>query len=380
MPSRIEIEWRSGGITCHDALHCNNASSAQLQVALARYLESLGSANLDGLVWAADRQLEVAFSDIISPRYGNFSVEAGRWYPARLLPTQASVGAVFRVVEVGAQSIVVDLNHPLAHAQVHTRIVDLSALSCAPSRQETVLEEKLVRWLGAGPGLQRAPNSAPVPAFTSAAACERDDDSNDALFYAPPRLVQHIDSYARTTIATLYSEHLAHGAKVLDLMSSWVTHLPQARGDLRVAGLGMNGAELKANPMLLDHTVHDLNQTPTLPYADATFDAVICSVSVEYLTQAIAVFRSVAALLKPGGVFVNAFSDRCFPSKAVRLWGQLHPFERMGFVADMYRQAGQFEAVHTWSESGAPRPTDDEYAMQMSDADPVFAVWATRAR
>ena len=380
MPSRIEIEWRRGGITCHDALHCNNASSAQLQVALSRYLESLGSASLDGLAWAANRQVEVALSDIISPRYGNLSVQAGRWYPARLLPAQASVGAVFRVVEVGAQSIVVDLNHPLADAEVHTSIVDLSALSCAPSRREAVLEEKLARWLGAGPGLQHAPNSGPVPVFTSAAACERDDDSNDALFYAPPRLVQHIDSYARATIATLYSEHLAHGAKVLDLMSSWVTHLPVTRDDLRIAGLGMNVAELKANPMLVEHTVHDLNQTPTLPYADATFDAVICSLSVEYLSKAIAVFRSIAALLKPGGVFVNTFSDRCFPTKAVRLWGQLHTFERMGFVADMYRQAGQFEAVHTWSETGAPRPADDEYATQMSDADPVFAVWATRTK
>ena len=380
MPSRIEIEWRSGGIRCQDALHCNDASSTRLQAALSRYVESRGATSVDALRWAPERQLEVSLTDIVNPRHASFSPEAGRWYAARLLPAYPSVGAVFRVIEVGAQSLVVDLNHPLADTGAQTRIVDISALSSVASRCEPPLEEKLSVWLDAGPGLQRAPKAGPVPAFAAAVAYEREDEADDALFYAPPRLVQHIDSYARTAIANLYSERLPRGAQVLDLMSSWVTHLPVTRDDLRITGLGLNAVELSANPLLVEHTVHDLNRLPTLPYRHASFDAVICSVSVEYLRNAIDVFRSVAAVLKPGGVFVNAFSDRCFPTKAVRLWGQLHAFERMGFVADMYRQAGQFEAVHTWSETAAPRPADDDYALQMNDADPVFAVWATRRR
>ena len=173
-----------------------------------------------------------------------------------------------------------------------------------------------------------------------------------------------------------YAAEFAQRDQVLDLMSSWVTHLPLARDDLRVDGLGMNEYELSRNPRLRNYFVYDLNNAPDLPVAGATYDGVVCSVSVEYLTDPLTVFASVAAVLRARGSFANAFSNRCFPTKAIALWGQLQPFERMAFVADLYATTGAYGPCFMRSMSGAPRPPEDDYAAQLPDADPVYLVTA----
>jgi len=121
-----------------------------------------------------------------------------------------------------------------------------------------------------------------------------------------------------------------------------------------------------------------LNAQPQLPFADGSFDCVICTVSVEYMTRPVAVFRDIARILKPGGRLVHTFSNRWFPPKAIRLWTELHEFERMGLVLDYFQQSGQFTDLATFSSSGWDRPESDKYYPDMTQSDPVFAVWGTR--
>jgi SAM-dependent methyltransferase len=166
---------------------------------------------------------------------------------------------------------------------------------------------------------------------------------------------------------------------VLDLMTSWHSHLPAALGAAHVTGLGMSQAELDANPALAERVVHDLNRDPALPFPDAAFDAVICTVSVEYLVEPFAVFRDIARVLRPGGRIVVTFSNRWFPPKAIAVWTDLHEFERPGLVLEYLLESDRFTDLNTWSLRGLPRPADDPYADRLRLSDPVHAVWATRA-
>jgi SAM-dependent methyltransferase len=166
--------------------------------------------------------------------------------------------------------------------------------------------------------------------------------------------------------------------RVLDLMSSWQSHLSDDAAPLQLSGLGLNATELEKNPMLSDCVVHDLNQSPRLPYADASYDLVVCSVSVEYLVRPFEVFTEVARVLRPGGVFATVFSNRWFPTKAVRIWTELHEFERMGLVLEYFRKDRLFNNLHSYSVRGLARPTDDKYFGQTPYSDPVYAVWGSR--
>ncbi|MDP2108139.1 MAG: methyltransferase domain-containing protein, partial [Rhodocyclaceae bacterium] len=123
--------------------------------------------------------------------------------------------------------------------------------------------------------------------------------------------------------------------------------------------------------------VHDLNTAPELPCASGRFDLVLCALSVEYLIRPVEVFREVARVLKPGGIFLVTFSERWFPPKAITLWGELHPFERMGLALDYFRRSGDFVDLATESLRGLPRPPDDKYYRMTKLADPIYAVWGT---
>lgn len=151
----------------------------------------------------------------------------------------------------------------------------------------------------------------------------REDDSEDADFYLPHRLVTHIDDAAIAALGAFYGEAIAPGSTVLDLMSSWVSHLP---GDLElgdVIGHGMNAAELAANPRLTRHFVQNLNRESALPLVDASADAALCCVSVQYLQRPVEVFAEVRRVLHGGGRFHVSYSNRCFPTKAVAIWRSL---------------------------------------------------------
>jgi SAM-dependent methyltransferase len=187
----------------------------------------------------------------------------------------------------------------------------------------------------------------------------------DAAFYRVPRIVTHIDDGAIAAVGALYEE-LGIDGDVLDLMSSWVSHFVTAPRALTV--LGMNAAELARNPQATESVVHDLNADPVVPFPDASFDAAVCCVSVDYLVRPVEVFADVARVVRPGAPFVCTFSNRCFPTKAIRGWLTATDTDHGEIVAEYFRAAGG------WEEPLIERRTPAAGYF----GDPLWAVWARR--
>jgi SAM-dependent methyltransferase len=194
-------------------------------------------------------------------------------------------------------------------------------------------------------------------------AFRRVDELPDADFYREPRFVLHIDHPAILTVTQIYRETFPPGGAILDLMSSWVSHLPPEIVYARVAGLGLNAAELAENPRLCARVVQDLNRDTRLPYAEREFDAAGCCVSIDYLTRPVDVLREVGRVLKPGAPFVVTFSNRCFPTKAVAIWHGLSDGGRLKLVEKYFDLAGCFEQV-----------TAVDRSPDRGGGDPLFAV------
>lgn len=175
-------------------------------------------------------------------------------------------------------------------------------------------------------------------------ASAKRDTAPDAQFYAAPRFVAHIDARAIAAVTDLYRRRLPPGGDLLDLMSSWISHLPDEVTYGRVTGLGMNAAELDANPRLDRRLVQDLNADSALPIGDGSLDAAVLCVSVQYLQRPVEVFRDVARTLRPGAPFVATFSDRCFPTKAVAIWTALDGADQ-GRLVSLYLTRAGFERI-----------------------------------
>jgi SAM-dependent methyltransferase len=189
-----------------------------------------------------------------------------------------------------------------------------------------------------------------------------------------------MDFQADAIITALYGRLLKPGSRVLDLMSSWNSHLPESLELAQVMGLGLNREELAQNPSLTDAVVHDLNHHPVLPFGDQEFEAVICTVSVEYLIRPQEIFQEVTRVLKPGGLFIHTFSNRWFPPKVVRIWTEVMEWERPGLVLEYFLRSEAYDHLQTFSARGWPRPVSDRYCQQVPLSDPVYAVWGqTRA-
>jgi SAM-dependent methyltransferase len=193
---------------------------------------------------------------------------------------------------------------------------------------------------------------------------DRADGGDDTTFYSWPRLVTHIDDPAIGAVGALYDE-LGLAGEILDLMGSWVSHF-RTRPE-RLTVLGMNAEELAANPDAASTVVHDLNSDPRLPFPDASFDAAVCCVSVDYLTRPLEVFTDVARVLRPGGPFVCTFSNRCFPTKAIRGWLQTDDDGHCAIIERYFRLAPG------WGDPQTERRTPRSHP-----GDPLLAVWASR--
>lgn len=203
----------------------------------------------------------------------------------------------------------------------------------------------------------RQPSSLPVKAFT------RSDDSPDESFYSFPRFVTHIDDDAISAVTQLYREFLPPGGAILDLMSSWVSHLPAEIAYRRVVGLGMNEEELAHNPRLDSYIIHNLNQTPQLPFAAGEFDAAAISVSIQYLTQPIAVLRDASRVLRESAPLVVTFSNRCFPTKAVAIWQTLDAAGHARLIEHYLEEAGNWINIKRLDRTPPRRGSDPLYAV-----------------
>lgn len=175
----------------------------------------------------------------------------------------------------------------------------------------------------------------------------RDDESDDSLFYRSARKVVHIDDTAILLLKAYYGTILPQGGVLLDLMSSWRSHYPDDLMPARVYAQGMNAEEMADNPQLDEYFVQNLNQQSRLPYADRFFDAVTCAVSVQYLVQPVAVFREINRVLKPNGVFIVSFSNRCFPTKAIAAWRTMTDMQHVALVASYFEAAGNYSDINT---------------------------------
>jgi SAM-dependent methyltransferase len=193
------------------------------------------------------------------------------------------------------------------------------------------------------------------------------DTEDDEFFYEPPRLVCHIDDGAIAALTVFYRRVLPADGVLLDLMSSWVSHLPPEIDYKEVIGHGMNATELAANPRLSRWFVQNLNREAKLPLADASLDAAMICVSIQYLQQPVAVLREVARLLRQGSPLVISFSNRCFWTKAVAIWRSLDDDGHVHLVERYLRDAG-FARIETHRLA--------EWVEDVSD--PMFAVVGRR--
>ena len=194
-------------------------------------------------------------------------------------------------------------------------------------------------------------------------AFEKLDAEDDEIFYEPPRLVCHIDDGAIAALTAFYRTVLPPRGVLLDLMSSWVSHLPPEIDYAAVIGHGMNAAELVANPRLSRWFIQNLNRDPSLPLDDASIDAAMICVSIQYLQQPVAVLRELARVLRPGAPLVISFSNRCFWTKAVAIWRTLDDEGHARLVE------------HYLHHAGFPRIESHHLAEWVEDAsDPMTAV------
>ena len=220
--------------------------------------------------------------------------------------------------------------------------------------------------------------SSKEPLF-SEDAFSRLDETDDSIFYASDRFVQHLDFVALKTVERLIGELVVEERPViLDLMASWDSHIPNTLNPERVVGLGLNKNELSENQALTEWCLHDLNKDPILPFRDDTFDAVLNVVSVDYMTKPIGVFREVGRILKPGGLFLVVFSNRMFDQKAIKIWRQSAEEERVLLVEEFFNHSGIFTRPRVFVAKGKPRPKDDRYTYLGIPSDPIYAVYADK--
>ena len=204
------------------------------------------------------------------------------------------------------------------------------------------------------------------------------DTSEDNLFYSYPRFVTHVDNNFINQLTDLYRQKLKPNGRILDLMSSWVSHLPKEMEFSYVIAQGMNEEELAKNPRLDDYVLQNLNKELQLPFADGDFDAVLCAVSVQYLEYPEAIFSEIARILKPNGIAIFSFSNRMFYQKAISAWRDATDRQRIHLVKSYFQSVPEFgeaETVIKVSDSELPAFLQ---MFSLANQDPFYAVFAEK--
>jgi len=387
------LEWSAGGVQFRDSLWADPVSmwrdwfEPKLAAALAGKKEGervsvTVPASVSPLPYQKNRLVRVAPRQFAAPDKAHevLTPRMGQFYPQGYLHGQSGVFQVSiapaRYVGVEEGKFLFDLNHPLAghDLTVHAEVIQIDT---SKTERGGRCEDWLERAAADGPGMQSRYKGQET-AFFSSKSLERGDESADGDFYQEPRMVQHLDATARNHIGTEYGHIIPQESRILDLMGSWDSHLPNDLAVRQLTVLGMNKEELAANSRAGERVVRDLNKNSALPFDENSFDAIICTASVEYLIDPLAVFKELQRVLVPGGVLAVAFSNRWFPSKAVSIWGQLHEFERLGMVLEMFHLTGAFQDLSASSRRGLPRPEDDPH-WEIPHSDPVYMAWGRKS-
>ncbi len=198
------------------------------------------------------------------------------------------------------------------------------------------------------------------------------DETNDTDFYSVPRFVTHVDEGFIDRLTQLYREELIPNTRILDLMSSWVSHLPDDMEFDHIEGHGMNYKELAKNPQLDSYFVQNLNKNPQLPLKDNDFDAVLITVSVQYLQYPEAIFAEIYRILKPGGKVIASFSNRIFYQKAIAVWRDSSENNRVELVKKYFQSLPGFSIPRVVENlSSVPNILQ---MLGLAGGDPFFAV------
>ena len=334
---------------------------------------------IKGKLFNNDNQVQtvpVALDDFIRHPGHNINIEPriGRFYPATLFNSDRlktnKLMVPLRVVELMYEELLVNTSHALCN---YNTSVTLERYETDHEAQ-TLLSKHIPDFL-TGPGMQLRYADRATD-FFSDDPYSRADDTLDSEFYSRPRHINHLDETAQAQLKSVYKDLIPAAGEILDLMSSINSHIDERLDIKKITGLGLNKEELEANPLLDERVIHDINQDQRLPFDDASFDSVVCSLSIEYITQPSILFDEVARILRPGGRFIISFSNRWFPSKAVQVWNNLHDFERIGLVMEHFIASAHFGDINTYSLRGLPRPVDDKHNIPLSD--PIYVVWANR--
>ena len=283
----------------------------------------------------------------------------------------------FRILEEDDTSCLLDWNHPLARYDIEVKATLLRRHNPVAQRGGS-LEDIAELLCNDGPGM-KVPVKNTFRQMYGGYPLPKRPGGSEEHFYAKPRLAHHLDAAARLHVQNLYGRLLKPGTQILDLMASMDSHLPEQFLHTRITGLGMNKEEMQANPFIQKAIVHNLNITHELPFLSAGFDAVICTVSIEYLISPLAVLEKIHRILKPDGIVVFVVSDRWFPGLEISAWADLHNFEKMGFTAGLLAEQKGFTAIATESFRNYPRPADDKLFGKRFVSDPVFATWSRKA-
>jgi SAM-dependent methyltransferase len=280
---------------------------------------------------------------VLSPQTDPIQPRFGRFYPLGILKNVSGVFpnnmTPFRCISANGSGIKADVNHPLTEKSLQFKAIIRDVLEKFEEHGGTSID--WAETVLSGPGMQARVNGRPTNFFGDQ-PFRRADESKDGLFYAQPRMVKHIDETAIDIIRRLYGKRIQPQSDVLDLMSSWVSHLPEDLPLKSLTGLGMNKKELEANSRLI--------------------------------------FEEITRVLRPGGVFMVTFSNRWFPPKVIKIWPELHEFERLGLVLEFFLKSGKYKELQTYSIRGLPRPQDDKYLSQILFSDPVYAIWGSSSQ
>lgn len=202
------------------------------------------------------------------------------------------------------------------------------------------------------------------------------DQSNDTDFYSFPRFVTHVDEGFIDQLTNLYRQRLQPQTRILDLMSSWVSHLPDDLEFAHVEGHGMNGEELAKNPQLNHYFIQNLNLNPKFPLEDHTFDAVLIAVSVQYLQYPEAIFTEIQRILKPEGIVIVSFSNRMFYQKAIAAWRDGTELSRIQQVKSYFQSVPGFSQPEVIAKT-SPLPSFLQM-LGVIATDPFYAVIASK--
>ncbi|WP_297210452.1 MULTISPECIES: methyltransferase domain-containing protein [Thermodesulfovibrio] len=315
------------------------------------------------------------------PYRASLAPRLGRFYPLGFF---IGLEGVFpenfkpaRVVGIQEKTLLIDTNVPIGAYDIELEVEVLSV-----TKKSADIGGECRDWcaisLENGPGMQIRYNGLETDfELENPESFTRQDEGDDTDFYSEPRITTHIDSKCHENLMEVYDKILPKEGKILDLMSSFQSHIPKNEKHT-IVGLGLNKEEMEQNKILDSFLIADLNKNPQLPFGEEEFDAVVCDLSIEYITKPFELLGEIKRILKSNGIFTVSFSNRYFPTKVIKLWIDLHEFERMGYVLELLLRSGGFKNFKTFSMRGFRRPYDDKYFGCTLFSDPLYVVYAQK--